>query len=231
MLIQKLKALANRGWSTAILEVALIFIGITLAIGFENWNSERKERLDELELLTELKSNLSENLQILRRMIAFNESTVDSYNLILSHLNERKPYSDDLAPHFAIIDNWASPYLTSSAYETLKGRGLDLVSETELRRQVVNLFEHNYVSLVNDDDRVEWINNEVSIIPLMLRHFEDRSIEMSVPLDYDSLLDDRAFMVAVKRTIIIRSDGIKYLRESVVETEQVMSSISEYINR
>ena len=31
----------------AVLEVGLIFLGITFAIGFENWNNERAERENE----------------------------------------------------------------------------------------------------------------------------------------------------------------------------------------
>lgn len=70
MLNQKLKDVFNKGLPTALLEVALIFVGITLAVGFENWNTERKERQEELALLVELRSNLEENLAILARGIS-----------------------------------------------------------------------------------------------------------------------------------------------------------------
>ena len=190
MLNQKLRNVFSRGLPTALLEVALIFVGITLAIGFETWNTERKERHEELALLTELKSNLEENLTLLTEDIAFNEDTVVSYRTLLGHIGTKHPYSDDLIPHFSKLDHWASPYLTSSAYETFKSRGLDIISDSSLRQKIVQLFEVNYVVLAGDDDRAEWINYEVSTIPLMLKHFEEHSDGVVVPVDYGSLLED-----------------------------------------
>ena len=230
MLNQKLKSVLKNGLPTALLEVALIFVGITLAIGLDNWNVERKERHEELALLAELKSNLEGNLDLLSENISYNKSTIASYTSLLSHIGARQPYSDDLSSDFAMLDNWGSPYLTSSAYETLKSRGLDLISNSELRQQIVNLFEVNYVTLANDYDRAEWINFEVSTIPLMLKHFEERSDGTVVPIDYEGLLDDQSFRVAVNRTLARRQSGIGSLEESAEATMWVIESISRVTN-
>ena len=228
MLNEKLRVIFNKGFRTALLEVVLIFVGITLAIGFENWNSERKERQEELALLAELKSNLEENLTLLSRMIAYNEATIDSYRTLLGHIGAKQSYSDDLIPHFSRLDVWASPYLTSSAYETLKSRGLDIVSDSSLRQQIVKLFEVRYVTLVNDYDRAEWINYEVSTVPLMLKHFETQPDGTEAPLDYDNLLQDRGFRVALSRTLGFRRGGIEDLKETHEATKQMIDSISEF---
>ena len=230
MLNQKLKNAFLKGFPTALLEISLIFVGITLAIGFENWNTERKERQEELSLLGELRSNLEENMTILARIIAFNEGTVASYRTLLGHLDAGKPYSDDLIPHFSKLDHWASPYMTSSAYETLKSRGLDIISDSSLRQQIVKLFEVNYVVLANDYDRSEWINYEVSTIPLMLKHFESRSDGTDAPIDYDSLVEDQGFRIAVSRTLGFRTSGIRRLKESQEATKQMIDSISKFTN-
>lgn len=226
MLNQKLKSLLKNGLPTALLEVALIFLGITLAIGLDNWNEERKERSEELALLAELKSNLEENLGLLSENIYYNKSTIASYTSLLSHIGSRQPYLDDLSSDFAKLDNWGSPYLTSSAYETLKSRGLDLISDSALRQQIVNLFEVNYVLLANDHDRAEWINLEVSMVPLMLKHFEENSDGTVVPIDYESLLDDQGFRIAVKRTLMLRQSGIRRFEKSSKATTWVIDSIS-----
>ena len=228
MLNEKLGVVFKKGFPTALLEIALIFVGITLAIGFENWNTERKERQEELALLAELKSNLEENMTLLSRMIAYNEETVVSYTTLLSHISAELPYSDDLIPHFSNLDHWASPYLTSSAYETLKSRGLDIISDSSLRQQIVKLFEVRYVTLVNDYDRAEWINYEVSTVPLMLRHFESQSDRTDAPLDYESLVKDRGFRVAVSRTLAFRRGGIEDLKQTQEATEQMIHSISKF---
>lgn len=227
MLNQKIRNVLKNGLPTALLEVALIFFGITLAIGLDNWNTERNERHEELALLVELKSNLEKNLNILNEDTSYNEDTVASYMKLLSHIGTKQPYSDDLSTDFAKLDNWASPYLTSSAYETIKSRGLDLISDSALRQEIVNLFEVEYVLLVNDDDRTEWINYEVSTVPLMLRHFEEHSDGTVVPTDYDNLLEDQSFRVTVKRTLMLRQIGIRGFARAEESTKRVIDSIQK----
>ena len=227
MLNQKLSSLLKNGLPAALLEVALIFLGITLAIGLDNWNEERKERSEELALLVELKSNLEENLGLLSGNISYNKSTIASYTSLLSSMGGRESHSDDLSSDFVMLDHWGSPYLTSSAYETLKSRGLDLISDRALRQQIVKLFEVVYVRLANDHDRAEWINYQVSTVPLMLKHFEENSDGTVVPIDYESLLDDKGFRVAVKRTLMLRQSGIGKFERAAEATTRVIDSISE----
>lgn len=230
MIQDKLGSVFKKGLPTALLEVALIFIGITLAIGFENWNTERKEQVDELALLTELKANLEENLVQLAEISDFNNQTIASFETMLAHIVARKPYSEDLSDAFGWIDNWASPYLTSSAYETLKARGLNIISESSLRQQIVYLFEVQYADLVKDYDRAEWINLEVSTLPLQLKHIEILANGVAVPVDYDALLDDRAFRVGILSTLELRKGGIASLQRTAEATRQLIASISEVIS-
>jgi len=230
MIQEKLGNVFKKGLPTALLEVTLIFIGITLAIGFENWNAERNERLEELALLTELKNNLKENLVQLAYIVDYNNRTIVSFETMLVHITERKPYSDDLSDEFGLFEKWSSPYLTSSAYETLKSRSLDIVSESSLRQQIVKLFDVEYSKLVNDYDRSEWINLEVSMLPLKLRHIEMRSGGSAVPVDYDALLDDREFRVGILRTLELRKSGIGRLQSAAAATRHLIASISEAIS-
>ena len=210
---------------SAAAEVGLIFLGITLAIGFENWNAERAERIDERALLAELQADLRSNVDILEAGLAYNRQSVARIDTVLSHLESRLPYTPNLASSFAYLDNWASPYLSRSAYETLKSRGVSIISDTEMRQGVVRLYENLYVDLVNDADRSEWINYEVSMIPLMLRTVEERPGSIAEPIDYDSLLDDREFRTALLRTKALRYMTIAAMEDAVAQTEAVQTRI------
>ena len=50
----------KRSWRGALQEVVLIFVGITLALLFENWNQERQERSQEGELIAQILEDLRE---------------------------------------------------------------------------------------------------------------------------------------------------------------------------
>lgn len=230
MIQEKLGNVFKKGFPAALLEITLIFIGITLAIGFENWNSERNERFEELALLTELKNNLNENLVQLAYVVDYNNRSIVSFETLLVHIAERKPYSDDLSDEFGMFENWSSPYLASSAYVTLKSRGLDIISESSLRQKIVKLFDVEYSNLVNDYDRSEWINLEVSMLPLELKHIEILSDGSAAPVDYDALLDDREFRVGISRTLALRKSGIGRLQSAADATGHLITSISEAIS-
>ena len=207
----------------------LIFVGITLAIGFENWNAERVERREEQATLRELRSNLVDNIAKLEDGLTFDSLTLFGIDTILAHLDARLPYSEGLSTAFAGLENFSSPYLTSSAYETLRVRGLELVSRPTLRAEIVHLFETEYRQLVEDHDRSEWINYEVSIYPLMLTRVEERPGEVAQPIDSDALLDDRLFRVALLRSASLRTAGIA-MKKSVIEgTKQVIEGIDQHL--
>jgi len=203
---------------------------LSLSPGERLLSANSGRQLIRLALLTELKANLEENLVQLAEISDFNNQTIASFENMLAHIVARRPYSDDLSNAFGWIDNWASPYLTSSAYETLKSRGLDVISESSLRQQIVYLFDVQYSHLVKDYDRSEWINLEVSMLPLHLKHVEILASGLAVPVDYDALLDDRAFKVGILRTLELRKSGIESLHSTAEATRQLIASISEVIS-
>ena len=209
----------------ALTEIALIFVGITLAISFENWNSERAERESEQASLRELRSDLVDNIEELKADLAFDSLTLVGFDTILLHLEARLPYTDDLAATFAYLENWESPYLTISAYETLKTRGLDLVTDAALRAEIVRLFENVYRKLIEDYDRSEWINFEVSMYPLMLSHIEERPGSVAEPIDYEALMDDRPFRIALLRSASLRTGGVSLKEEAIRSTQIVINMI------
>ena len=53
-------SLSKMNWRRGIAEVALIFIGITLALLFDNWNEARKDRMLEEQLFAALRADLLE---------------------------------------------------------------------------------------------------------------------------------------------------------------------------
>ena len=196
-----------------------------MAIGFENWNDERAEREDERDTLTELRADLRSNIEELKGGLDYNRRSVARIDTVLGHLEERLPYSSELSSSLAFLENWASPYLSRSAYETLKTRGVTLISDPRLRSSIVRLYENLYADLVNDNDRSEWVNYEVSMIPLMLRVIEERPGDSAEPIDYQALLDDRAFRTALLRTKALREGTIRATDLALEATEDIVSLI------
>ena len=114
----------------AVGEIALVVIGILIALQINNWNEDRKAKKLELSLLTELYDNLFFDIDHNKRKIDNNKSYVQSCEIILRQLTENVPYHDSLGFHFANALNWNIAVVRDHAYQNAKAYGLDFISDS-----------------------------------------------------------------------------------------------------
>jgi len=72
-------------WAEYFLEIVVIVIGIIIAYSLNNWNESRKERKEELKYLTNLKSDLSEDLTQIDFMTEFRNNKFTSAQKLLNY--------------------------------------------------------------------------------------------------------------------------------------------------
>lgn len=156
----------------AVGEVLLIFIGITLAIAFDNMNEQRRTEGLERQILAVISRNLEANVQELDRNIADDEGSISSMDPVLENLTSGAPWNDALSTSLDRAVRWSSPYFSTSGYESLKQLGLHLVSDPQLRDELVYLFETTYAILLGDHDKAHWSFYETVMLPVRNRHLE-----------------------------------------------------------
>ena len=137
-------------WKYAIGEVILIFLGITLAIAFDNWNEWRRERKVEKSVLENLEKNIDRNVQLLNRSLQLFEDIDHSKKIIIDAMNTRLPYSDTLDYHFNMARRMAvvGLVLNRDGYESLKSDGLNILTNGGLKDEIIHLFEVSYPNLI-----------------------------------------------------------------------------------
>lgn len=144
-MIRKFK---NLNWKYAVGEITLIFIGITLAIMFQNWNDNQKKNKLERDALMELKVALQNDLSDVNANINTHKNGITACQSILKTLSSNEPIH---AMKFLGTMNQAADFtfLVSdvSTYEYLKSVGLHLVRNDELRRQISKLYDVAYESI------------------------------------------------------------------------------------
>jgi len=84
----------------AIGEIALVVVGILIALQINNWNEFKKDRVVENKHLNELKENINTNLVRLKDEIKKEHKSIAEINLIVEHLDHRRAYHDSLDAHF-----------------------------------------------------------------------------------------------------------------------------------
>ena len=77
----------------AVGEIALIVVGVLVALFLNNLNTERSYKVSEIEILNEIKSNLNSSLAVFQRGVQ-TEMEYLKYNLlIMDYMDQKKPYS------------------------------------------------------------------------------------------------------------------------------------------
>ena len=127
----------------AIGEIALVMIGILLALQVNNWNEAQKNRAIEQQLLTSLLQELETNLDILAETVEINTKIIESSVAIgkftgpsLPILNEK-----ELSQNMVGAFKYASRYVPNKGtYDEINNSGkLSLISDPSLRKAISEL--------------------------------------------------------------------------------------------
>ncbi|MEM6722025.1 MAG: DUF6090 family protein [Bacteroidota bacterium] len=132
-------------WKYAFGEILLIFIGITLAITFQNWNENRKQAELEKTVLEQLKVSLQNDLKDVNANLGTHQKVQRSCMQILQVLNGSEPLNDQQVIRL-ISEASDNSFLISdvSTYEYLKSVGLHIIQNDDLRKQISMLYEVVY---------------------------------------------------------------------------------------
>jgi len=209
----------------AIGEIVLVVIGILIALQINNWNQDIQQRQKEKKILIELKRDLVSNDSILQQEIEFHENMLEGATIAIEHLKSKKPFNDTIGRYLSGLSKVERIQFVSSAYESLKSIGIDIISSDPLRKEIANLFGNSFPSVTNFIRDVG-IQTKDLYLPLHQRFFEvlitDNSIQnLRLVPDYDNLLKSQEFINALSRKKAIKLAVVitlKQLQDSVRKT-------------
>ena len=134
----------------AIGEIILVVIGILIAIQINNWNQNRLKGKKEIQILKSFETQFQNDISQFDESLKFYEAASKSIDIIIYHLENKIPYNDSLNQYFYISTKfYGDSDLDNNVFESLKSLGVDLISNTDIRKRITQLYE--------DDD--EWIVN------------------------------------------------------------------------
>lgn len=116
----------------AVGEILLVVIGILIALQINNWNESRKSDAFEKEMLTQIQANLIKDRLTLEEIIDNNESAINSSTKLLE-LNDDELQNDSIKHWLADVMQFDRFQPLTNAYEVLKSKGLDQISNKQLR--------------------------------------------------------------------------------------------------
>lgn len=193
-------------WPEYFLEILVLIIGIWGAFELSNYGENKNRKSAELEILkgcrTELMADLAEinlNMDELRK-------SQQALNLIIEVLENDGSYHDSLAFHFNYTLLPIHFVHSTSSFETAKSKGLDIISNAELRTKLISLYDSQY------DFFLQAEGEELAEVQYGMRHVLPARFEAAfnypnsdntfsgsmVPLDFESLKTDQEYLYFIK---------------------------------
>ena len=188
----------------AIGEIALVVIGILIALSINNWNENKKDRKLEKEFLIGLQETLQIDLERNLYSQKINKEAVNSMHFLIKRMEENSPYNDSLKYHFGAMSQFHFWDLSESVFESLKAKGLDLITNNNLRDSLALAYGNHNKSINYAGFRYH-DHIDHAIFNIFNTRFEkvwggaDSEIKVYMePLNYEALKSDQEFLFFLK---------------------------------
>ncbi|MGK0413280.1 MAG: hypothetical protein ACJA1B_001483 [Polaribacter sp.] len=236
----------------AIGEIVLVVIGILIALSINNWNESKKDRVQEIMHL----KNIKKDILLDTVDIAFN---MKSYKLFKSSQKKMLNYlhSKDLKPKENIAYEYALGIplilvLHESSFNNLKDNNINLISNQELKNQISNHYDNIATIMLRVENDLEAYKTYTFLKPYFLKYFinvnkvskmgsaefktEDyysTDINLNTLLLKDSLgiKKDAAFKIDLAESIHFNGFKIDMYKDFLKEIHKLNNSISEELKK
>ncbi len=153
----------------AIGEIILVVIGILIALQINNWNEDRKERKQEIEFITSVKKDLTQDKVFIQLIIGQLEPRIVAYETLNNDLvnlyhNDRKSLDSIFKAYFRSQRTF---YPILGSYESaVAGNQLTNFRNKELLQKVIKLYNSTYDRLIDNgriiDERWAFLSKKYS---------------------------------------------------------------------
>ena len=186
----------------AIGEIALVVIGILIALSVNNSNEIRKINKIEINTLKELRSDLEQNRIEIRGHITALEDCITSNKIIIYHMENKLPYNDSLGFHFSRLYPYIAFAPVQTTFDNLSQNGMKLISNDSLRTQISKLYGNEFEAFQVFESTyfVEHYNNYIK--PMFIKEFETFEVFQSLkPKEYDQFILNQEYKQVLNFTV------------------------------
>lgn len=225
-----------RNWRNAVGEVALIVIGVTIALAATSWYEDRQERDDEVLILRQLHQTLSEDLQSIDRIWKITRQREQRITELVEYLESDKPYTPELGRNFQALFGWRVINIRTAPFEALKIQGYKSISSPLLREKLISFYEDAYHKL----EFSSHLDRDLAFDKIQPYFFGNFTLEIAaindvdggtqdwVPKDYDKIKAE-GFVANVSRfrADILRRFDLQHYATVAVAMRDILNTIEQ----
>ena len=149
----------------AIGEIILVVIGILIALSINNWNENKKLKVQEIKILKEIKSELTETLQDVSEDLEAYEKFLKSAEIIYNSILYKKSYQDSIKLHYSYLLAVEEFLAKQSAFESLKSMGLDIISNDSVRKSISTA----YLYIKHEANKPNYVTESINELEKLLK--------------------------------------------------------------
>ncbi len=216
----------------AIGEILLVMIGILLALQVNNWNENRKLRINEISALKELRRNLDQNITQQNIFLEGDSMLFHNGKKLIDILkDENSIYNDSLDTMFGSVAVYNPYFVIDGAYENLKLKGLNLIQDDSLRQVLIEIFEQLLPELEQTGNSFE-LEVGSRKIDMTLAYFETGStIFFMRPNNFDELKNNQEYFNFLTWAVAAKNLMISHRNNGIDETSKAKSLLQEYLEK
>ncbi|MBT8288447.1 MAG: hypothetical protein KJO00_10540 [Bacteroidia bacterium] len=213
----------------AIGEIVLVVIGILIALSINNWNQNRKSQAFESDMLSQIHTNLEIDKLNLSQFARNGRNAIQSSKKILA-TEITKVSSDSLKFWLGDIVQFDRFQPLTNAYEVLKSKGLDEVSNKELRLLLGSYYEGKSMHIKKSMEDIERTFN-VDWLPMLKKHIVEMKFQEYLVLDNFQLFNERG---ENRNLLIINIDNyggmVDHIEQGIVLIDRIQTIINSELN-
>lgn len=203
--MKRILHLLKEKWPEYLIEILVLIIGIWTAFELSNYGENKDRKRSELEILKGCKTELTTDLAEIKLNMEELGKSARALDLILEVLENDGFYHDSLAFHFNYTLLPMHFVHSTSSFETAKSRGLDIISNTDIRNKLIAVYDSQYDFFLKAEQE-ELAEVEYNMRYILPSRFESGwnftgkyTFEGNmVPLDFESLKKDREYLYFIK---------------------------------
>ncbi|WP_297794383.1 DUF6090 family protein [uncultured Eudoraea sp.] len=219
-------------------EIILVVLGILIALQINNWNENRLKVQKEIQILKSFETQFQNDILQFDESLKFYEGASKSVDIIIYHLENKIPYNDSLNEHFYVSTRfYGDSDLDNNVFESLKSLGIDLISNTDIRKRIAQLYEDNDEWVVNFEIvyRDFLFNASQNIFNTRFKDYwggDYKDLTYSkgemIPLDYENLQSDQEYQYFIRT----QKNHIGWLiYKPIEETKLKLIELSKDLNK
>ena len=235
MRIRVNRFVSSFSWKHILGETGMIVFSILIALAANSWWQDREDRRTELEALREMRAALVLDLADLQSDLDAYRRVERSSRTLLDHLRAKEPYSAGLDSLFADLLVFRIHLSNSSPYESIRSRGLGLISNDSLRLGVIEYYglQNATIALWNtvdtrlvDEGMRPYVRGR-----FVVGEWDASHRRTARPLDYAALVEDPYFHGLLMERIGNVAQIVPAYVTTIRDAESLMAMIDRQVAR